>query len=85
MKFIACVRVAKRARLALVKSGIPHVSIAADNATQVMTRNAASQLLRQPGYCCGKHHAITFRTVSLVIAFDYVLALLVWNDFWYRV
>lgn len=76
---------AEGARLALVNRGIPHVSIAADNASQVMTRNAASQLLRQPGYCCGKQHAITVRTLSLVIAFDYVLALPVWNDFWYTV
>lgn len=76
---------AKGARLALVNPGIPHVSIAADNASQVMTRNAASQLLRQPGYCCGKHHAVTVRTVNLVIAFDYALAMPVWNDFWYRV
>jgi hypothetical protein len=58
--------VAEGARLDVVNPGIPHVSIAADNASQVMTRNAASQLLRQPGYCCGKHHAITVRTVILV-------------------
>jgi len=67
--------VAKGARLAVANPGIPHVSIAADNASQVMTLNAASQLLRQPGYCCGKHHAITVRTVSFLIAFGYVLAL----------
>jgi hypothetical protein len=36
-------------------------------------------------YCCSEYHAITVRTVSSVIAFHYVLALLVWNDFWYGV